>query len=94
MYKSDAKDIFVKNEKYVENRPPIRNNNEVYIRTNVTDNDIYVNQATMAVVTAYSRNMNSLDNVEEVQLPPAQGIRYYRVGDSNGEVNDAKKNTP
>ena len=44
MYKSDAKDIFVKNEKYVENRPPIRNNNEVYIRTNVTDNDIYVNQ--------------------------------------------------
>ncbi|HFK5526234.1 TPA: aerotolerance protein BatD [Elizabethkingia anophelis] len=88
MYKSDAKDIFVKNEKYVENRPPIRNNNEVYIRTNVTDNDIYVNQATMAVVTAYSRNMNSLDNVEEVQLPPAQGVRYYRVGDSNGEVND------
>jgi hypothetical protein len=32
--------------------------------------------------------MNSLDNVEDVQLPPAQGVRYYRVGDSNGEVND------
>ncbi|HFK5571249.1 TPA: aerotolerance protein BatD [Elizabethkingia meningoseptica] len=87
-YKTEIKDIFVKNEKYVEYKPPIRNNNEVYIRMSVSDNDVYVNQATMAVVTAYSRNMNSLDNVEDVQLPEANGVKYHKVGISNGEVND------
>ncbi|NAW50210.1 aerotolerance protein BatD [Elizabethkingia argentiflava] len=86
IYKTDTKEIFVKNEKFVENKPQLRSNNEVYIRTHINAQNVYVNEAVMAIVTAYSKNMNSLDNIEEVQFSPARSVRYYKVGDTNGEI--------
>ncbi|QCX53935.1 BatD family protein [Elizabethkingia sp. JS20170427COW] len=88
IYKTDAFDISVRNERVADNRNPYRNN-DIHIKSNLSRNNIYPDQGSFLVVTAHSRNVNSLNNIQEVQVPKMQGIATHQVSGINNEVHES-----
>lgn len=90
IYKTEPFKLIVKNITQPQKPAIARNENKVILASQLSRSNIFLEQASVLVITAYSRNMNSLSNVRDVRVPKAQMVNYHRVKDKHREITSHK----
>ncbi|WP_326982705.1 BatD family protein [Chryseobacterium sp. MYb264] len=84
IYKTEPFDILVKD---VEKKSVAANNsNDLYLNMEIEDRDVYRDQPTIAVLKAYSKNMDNLRKVKNINLPKQENINVYPVSFAKSEI--------
>lgn len=83
IYKTEPFDIVVKD---VEKRSVANASNEVYLNMEIDDKDIYQDQPTVAVLKAYSKNMDNFRKVKNIHLPQQDNINVHPISFAKSEI--------
>ncbi len=83
IYKTEPFDILVKD---VEKKSVASNNNDLYLNMEIEDRDVYQDQPTIAVLKAYSKNMDNLRKVKNINLPKQENINVHPVSFTKSEI--------
>ncbi|MCE3076412.1 BatD family protein [Chryseobacterium gwangjuense] len=85
IYKTEPFDILVKD---IEKKSSAHNTtlNEVYLNMEIEDREIYQDQPTIAVLKVYSRNIDNLRKVRNIQLPQQDNINVHPVHFRKSEI--------
>lgn len=84
IYKTEPFDILVKD---VERKSVAANStNDLYLNMEIEDRDVYQDQPTIAVLKAYSRNMDNFRKVKNIHLPKQDNINVHPVSFSKSEI--------
>lgn len=60
--------------------------NDVYLNMEIDDRDVYQDQATIAVLRVYSRNMDNLRKVKNIHLPQQDNINVHPINFDKSEI--------
>lgn len=84
-YKTEPFNIFIKD---TERRAPMAKttSNEVYLNVDVEDKSIYVNEPTIAVLRAYSKNIDNLRKVKNIRLPEQSNVNTKMISMQKSEI--------
>ncbi|KMQ65352.1 hypothetical protein ACM46_05450 [Chryseobacterium angstadtii] len=85
IYKTEPFDV---NIKEILDRRSLAGNMsaEMYMNMEIEDRDIYQDQATVAVLRVYSKNMDNFRKVKDVHLPHQDNINVHPVSFSKSEI--------
>ncbi len=84
LYHTEPFDIFVsESEKKII---ADRSFNEIYLNMELEQNEVYRNQPTVAVLRAYSRNLNSFRKVRDIKLPDNIQLTVRKVSSEKSEI--------
>ncbi|MCW3159726.1 BatD family protein [Chryseobacterium oryctis] len=85
IYKTEPFDINVRD---IEKKS-VANNiiNDLYLGMEIEDRDIYQDQPTIAVLRAYSKNMDNFRKVKNIHLPKQDNINVHPVSFAKSEIN-------
>ncbi|MBW8523956.1 BatD family protein [Chryseobacterium chendengshani] len=84
IYKTEPFDIFIRD---IEKKTVAKNiDNDVYLNMEIEDREVYQNQATVAVLRVYSKNIDNLRKVRNIHLPENQNINVYPVNFHKSEI--------
>jgi len=84
IYKTEPFEILVKD---VEKKSVAANNsNDLYLNMEIEDRDVYQDQPTIAVLKAYSKNMDNLRKVKNINLPKQDNINVHPVSFAKSEI--------
>lgn len=84
IYKTEPFDIFIKD--VIEKKPVANLANEVYLNMEIEDRDIYQDQATVAVLRVYSKNIDNLRKVKNIRLPQQDNINVHSIDLKRSEI--------
>lgn len=84
IYKTEPFDIFIKD---VEKKSVANASNDVYLNMEVEDKDVYQDQATVAVLRVYSKNMDNFRKIKNIRLPQQDNINVHPVSFAKSEIN-------
>lgn len=77
IYKTEPFNIFIRD---VEKRAVAENNDsDVFLNLEIEDRNVYQDQPTLAVLRVYSKNMDNLRKVKNVQLPQQENLNVHAV---------------
>lgn len=84
IYKTEPFEVFVRD---IEKRSLANNvSNDVYLNMEIEDREVYQDQATIAVLKAYSKNMDNLRKVKNIRLPQQDNIDVHPVSFAKSEI--------
>jgi hypothetical protein len=84
IYKTEPFDVFIKD---IEKKTVASNvSKEVYLNMEIEDRDVYQDQATLAVLKVYSKNMDNLRRVKNINLPEQENIDVHPVSFVKSEI--------
>ena len=84
IYKTEPFDVFIKD---IEKKTVAGNvSKEVYLNMEIEDRDVYQDQATLAVLKVYSKNMDNLRRVKNINLPEQENIDVHPVSFVKSEI--------
>lgn len=88
LYYTEPFDIFVKE---TERKPVVaeRNSRDLYLNVEVEDEPVYQNQPTVAVLRAYSRNIDDFRRVKNIRLPEEDQFDVKAVSFAKSEIEPA-----
>jgi hypothetical protein len=85
IYKTEPFDVNIRD--IVEKRSLASNtSNDVYLNMEIEDREVYQDQATLAVLRVYSRNMDNLRKVKNIRLPQQDNINVHPVNFNKSEI--------
>lgn len=85
IYKTEPFDVNIRD--IVDKRTLAANtSNEVYLNMEIEDRDVYQDQATVAVLKVYSRNMDNLRKVKNIRLPEQDNINVHPISFNKSEI--------
>lgn len=82
IYKTEPFDILVKD---IEKRSASASN-DVYLNMEIDDKDVYQDQPTVAVLKAYSKNMDNFRKVKNIHLPHQDNINVHPISFTKSEI--------
>lgn len=86
MYKSEPFDLYI-DERVSRNSIPEKKRDEnVYLDLEIEDKEIYENQPTIAVLRAYSKDLNNFRRVHNIQLPKQENIKVKPISYRKSEI--------
>ena len=84
IYKTEPFDIFIRD---IEKKSVAKNtDNDVYLNMEIDDKEVYQNQATVAVLRVYSKNIDNLRKVRNIHLPEHENINVHPVNFHKSEI--------
>ncbi|MCY0967767.1 BatD family protein [Chryseobacterium wangxinyae] len=84
IYKTEPFDIFIRD---VEKKTVAKNtDNDVYLNMEIEDKDVYQNQPTLAVLRVYSKNIDNLRKVKNINLPEQDNLNVHPVSFRRSEI--------
>lgn len=85
IYKTEPFDIFIKD---VDKKTAVASNSskDVYLNMEIEDRDVYQDQATIAVLKVYSKNMDNFRRVKNIHLPEQDDLNVYPVSFAKSEI--------
>ena len=85
IYKTEPFDIFIKD---VEKKVPTKStaSNEVYLNMDIENRDVYEYQPTIAILRGYSRNIDNLRKVKNINLPEQDRLDVHTVNFNKSEI--------
>jgi len=84
IYKTEPFDVFIKD---IEKKAVASNvSKDVYLNMEIEDKDVYQDQATFAVLKVYSKNMDNLRKVKNINLPEQENIDVHPVSFVKSEI--------
>lgn len=84
IYKTEPFDIFIRD---IEKKSVAKNtDNDVYLNMEIEDREVYQNQATIAVLRVYSKNIDNLRKVRNIHLPEHENINVHPVSFHKSEI--------
>jgi len=85
IYKTEPFDINIKD--IIEKRSLASNtSNDVYLNMEIEDREVYQDQATVAVLRVYSKNMDNFRKVKDVRLPRQDNLNVHPVNLNKSEI--------
>lgn len=85
IYKTEPFDVNIRD--FVDKRALAANtSNDVYLNMEIDDRDVYQDQATIAVLRVYSRNMDNLRKVKNIHLPQQDNINVHPINFNKSEI--------
>jgi hypothetical protein len=85
IYKTEPFDVNIK--EIIERRSLASNMaSEMYLNMEIEDRDVYQDQATVAVLRVYSKNMDNFRKVKDVRLPENDNINVHPISFSKSEI--------
>ncbi len=93
IYKTEPIDITVSEaDKTALTDSPNKLRNDLYLNVEVADKEVYENQPTIAVLKAYSRNLNNFRKVKNVKLPTQEIVQYTPISNKKSEIETENNN--
>jgi hypothetical protein len=87
IYKTEPFDIIIKD---IEKKTDVASaSKDVYLNMEIEDRDVYQDQATIAVLKVYSKNMDNFRRVKNIHLPEQDNLNVYPVSFSKSEIDPA-----
>jgi hypothetical protein len=84
IYKTEPFDIIIKD---VEKKTDVASaSKDVYLNMEIEDRDVYQDQATIAVLKVYSKNMDNFRRVKNIHLPEEDNLNVYPVSFAKSEI--------
>ncbi|KMQ69519.1 hypothetical protein ACM39_00160 [Chryseobacterium sp. FH2] len=83
IYKTEPFDINIRD---VEKKSVANNSNDLYLNMEIEDRDVYQDQPTIAVLKAYSKNMDNFRKVKNIHLPKQNNINVYPVSFTKSDI--------
>ena len=83
IYKTEPFDIFIRD---IEKKPIANIANDVYLNMEIEDREVYQNQATVAVLRVYSKNIDNLRKVKNIKLPQQDNINVHAINLNRSEI--------
>ncbi|MBW8362246.1 MAG: BatD family protein [Kaistella sp.] len=59
---------------------------DIYLNLEIEDRSVYKNQPTIAVLKAYSKNLNNFRKVKNIQLPKQNNLNFKTVSNRKSEI--------
>jgi len=85
IYKTEPFDINIK--EIIERRSLASNlASEVYLNMEIEDREVYQDQATVAVLRVYSKNMDNFRKVKDVRLPSQDNLNVHPINLNKSEI--------
>lgn len=85
IYKTEPFDINIK--EIIERRSLASNlASEVYLNMEIEDREVYQDQATVAVLRVYSKNMDNFRKVKDVRLPRQENLNVHPINLNKSEI--------
>ena len=93
IYKTEPFDIYVAEaDKNASVETPAKLKNDLYLNVEVDDTEVYQNQPVVAVLRAYSRNINNFRKVKNVKLPSQNQVEFCAVSYKKSDIEFSKNN--
>lgn len=87
IYKTEPFDIFIRD---IEKKPVAKTaKSDVYLNMEIEDREIYQDQPTLAVLRVYSKNIDNLRKVKNIQLPQQENINVHPVNFNKSNIDPA-----
>lgn len=83
IYKTEPFDIFIRD---IEKKPIANIANDVYLNMEIEDREVYQDQATVAVLRVYSKNIDNLRKVKNIKLPQQDNINVHAINLNKSEI--------
>lgn len=85
IYKTEPFDIFIRD---IDKKSVASTNvlNDVYLNMEIEDREIYQDQPTIAVLRVYSRNIDNLRKVKNINLPRQDNINVHPISFNKSEI--------
>lgn len=84
IYKTEPFDIFIRD---IEKKPVAKNtDNDVYLNMEIEDREVYQDQPTVAVLRVYSKNIDNLRKVKNINLPEQENINVHAVNFHKSDI--------
>lgn len=84
IYKTEPFDIFIRD---VEKKPIAKNtDSEVYLNLEIEDKEVYQDQPTLAILRVYSKNIDNLRKVKNINLPEQENINVHPVNFHKSDI--------
>ena len=84
IYKTEPFDIFIRD---IEKKPVAKNtDNDVYLNMEIEDKEVYQDQPTVAVLRVYSKNIDNLRKVKNINLPEQENINVHAVNFHKSDI--------
>ncbi|CAD7812183.1 hypothetical protein CHRY9390_02476 [Chryseobacterium aquaeductus] len=84
IYKTEPFDIFIRD---IEKKTVAKNtDNDVYLNMEFEDREVYQDQATVAVLRVYSKNIDNLRKVKNINLPEQDNMNVHPVSFHKSDI--------
>lgn len=93
IYKTEPVEIMVlEAEKTEIADSSFKNRNDLHINLEIEDQEIYKNQPTVAVLRAYSRNLNNFRKISNIKFPEQEHITFASISTADTDIEPAQNN--
>ncbi|MFC6268639.1 BatD family protein [Frigoriflavimonas asaccharolytica] len=87
IYKTEPFDIMVEEaDKVATINTPTKIKNDLYLNLEIADKEVYQNQPTVAVLKAYSSNINNFRKVNNVRLPMQDNVEFSTIKTQKSDI--------
>ncbi len=87
LYYTEPFDIYVTES---ESRPVVAKDlHDVFLNVEIEEREVYINQPTVAVLRAYSRNFDNFRKVRNIQLPQQELVSIEQISSKKSEIEPA-----
>ncbi|MDH6250479.1 hypothetical protein M2347_000206 [Chryseobacterium sp. H1D6B] len=83
IYKTEPFDVFIKD---VDKKAVASTSNDVYLNMEIEDREVYQDQPTIAVLKVYSKNIDNLRKVRNINLPQQDNINVHPINFTKSEI--------
>lgn len=84
IYKTEPFDIFIRD---IDKKPIAKNtDSDVYLNMEIEDKEVYQDQPTLAVLRVYSKNVDNLRKVKNINLPEQENINVHSVNFHKSDI--------
>lgn len=95
IYKTEPFEIFVEEEdKKSVADTSLKTKDNVYLNLEIDDREVYQNEPTIAVLRAYSKNLNNFRKIKNIRLPAQENVEYSTVNYNKTDIEFSKTSAP
>ena len=93
IYKTEPFEIQVEEaDRITPTESPTKFKNDLYLNLEIADKEVYQNEPAVAVLRAYSKNINNFRKVKNVQLPAQNNVEFSSISNKRSDI-ELSKNT-
>ncbi|MBC7557627.1 MAG: BatD family protein, partial [Chryseobacterium sp.] len=85
IYKTEPFEVYV-TESAKKAVSKLDTQNDMYLNLEIKDRSIYKNQPTVAVLRAYSKNINNFRNVSDIKFPKNSGVNFHPISFKKSDI--------
>lgn len=91
IYKTEPFEIEVEEaDKNVIAESPTKLKNDLFLNLEIEDKEVYQNEPTVAILRAYSKNINNFRKVKNVKLPSQNNVEFSAVNYNKADIEFSK----